>query len=111
MTKNEKYKYSILVCIFLIVSIFAVYWQTHTYDFINFDDTFCVRDNLNIQNGLNLKSIKWAFTTHHLSAWHPLTWLSFMVDYKLYGLKTGEYHITNVLIHLLNSIILFFYFF
>lgn len=99
-----------LVCLFLIISTFSVYWQVHNYEFINFDDDLYITDNLNVQAGLTIESITWAFTTIHASNWHPLTWLSHMLDCQLYGLNPEGHHVTNLLFHIANSLLLFFVF-
>jgi Tfp pilus assembly protein PilF len=100
----------ILVCLFLIICTLSVYWQVHNYDFVNFDDDEYLSDNRHVQVGFTLESIAWAFTTIHASNWHPLTWLSHMMDYQLYGLNPGGHHLTNLLFHIANSLLLFFVF-
>ena len=110
-SKNVFSRYrDVMVCLFLIVFTLSVYWQVHNYDFVNFDDNIYVSDNQHIQGGLTLDSITWAFTTIHASNWHPLTWLSHMLDCQLYGLNPGGHHITNLLFHIINSLLLFFVF-
>jgi tetratricopeptide (TPR) repeat protein len=99
-----------LVCLFFVISILAVYWQMRNYDFINYDDNLYVTVNPYVQSGLNLKSIAWAFTSTHASNWHPVTWLSHMLDCRLYGMNPGQHHLTNVLFHILNTLLLFFVF-
>ena len=112
ISKNKPFilRRDVLVCLFLVISTLSVYWQVHNYDFVNFDDDKYVRDNRHIQVGLTLESITWAFTTNHTSNWHPLTWLSHMMDYQLYGLNPGRHHVTNLLFHIANSLLLFFVF-
>jgi Tfp pilus assembly protein PilF len=97
----------ILVCLFLVIATFFVYWQVRNFSFVNYDDHQYVTENRNVQDGLTLKSIAWAFTTVHMSNWHPLTWLSHMLDYQLYGMNPGKHHLTNVLFHILNTLLLF----
>jgi protein O-mannosyl-transferase len=96
-----------IVCLFLVILTLSVYWQLRNYDFVNFDDSEYVYENRQVQGGFTLENIKWAFTTIHMSNWHPLTWLSHMLDYQLYGLNPGAHHITNLLFHILNSLLLF----
>jgi tetratricopeptide (TPR) repeat protein len=100
----------ILVCMFLVLSTLSVYWQVHNYDFVNFDDDKYVSDNRHVQVGLTLESITWAFTTNHVSNWHPLTWLSHMLDCQFYGINPGRHHLTNLLFHIANTLLLFFVF-
>ena len=97
----------ILVCLFLVMATLAVYWQVQNYDFVNFDDNDYVYDNRHVQDGLTLKSIIWAFTNIHASNWHPVTWLSHMMDYQLYGMNPGRHHLTNLLFHIANTLLLF----
>ncbi len=73
----------------------------------NFDDDEYVYDNPMVENGLTLAGIKWAFTTGHAGNWHPLTWISHMVDCELFGLNAGAQHLVNVLFHAANAALLF----
>jgi len=100
----------ILVCLFLVMATFAVYWQVHNFDFVNFDDDDYIYENPHVREGLTLESITWAFTTMHASNWHPLTWLSHMLDSHVYGMNSGRHHLTNLLFHIANTLLLFFVF-
>jgi tetratricopeptide (TPR) repeat protein len=100
----------ILVCLFLVMATFAVYWQVHNFDFVNFDDDDYIYENRHVREGLTLESITWAFTTMHASNWHPLTWLSHMLDSHVYGMNSGRHHLTNLLFHIANTLLLFFVF-
>jgi Flp pilus assembly protein TadD len=97
----------LLVCLFLIVPTVAVYWQIRSHDFLNYDDDSYVTENRHVQGGLTWKGITWAFTTTHASNWHPLTWLSHMLDCQLYGLNPKGHHLTNLLLHIANTLLLF----
>ncbi len=103
-------KQNFIVCIFLTVATFAVFWQVSQYDFINFDDPIYVTENSHVQSGITLEGLRWAFGTTYAEFWHPLTWLSLMSDYQLYGLNAGGYHVTNVILHLLSTLLLFWLF-
>lgn len=107
MTIKKSQFVKVLICLLLTAAIFIVYWQVSTFDFVSFDDPIYVTDNLPVKHGLTLKGIKWAFTTVYASNWHPLTWISHMADVELFGIKPGMHHITNVVLHILNSILLF----
>jgi len=96
-----------VICLFLIIAILAVYWQVGNHEFIDFDDNVYVTKNRQVQAGLTPDSITWAFTSTHAANWHPLTWLSHMMDCQIYGLNPGGHHLTNVILHILNSILLF----
>jgi len=95
------------VCIFLAAITFVVFGQTLRYEFINFDDDVYVYDNAQICQRLSLSGIGWAFGHSVEFNWHPLTMLSYMLDYQLYGLRAGGYHLTNVLLHGAAVILLF----
>ncbi len=84
-----------------------VFWRAVGNDFVNYDDPDYVSKNVWVQKGLTLESIKWAFTSGHASNWHPLTWLSHMLDWELFGDKPRGHHFTNVLLHSLNAGLLF----
>jgi Flp pilus assembly protein TadD len=101
-----KYR-SFLICLALTVATTAVFWQVCTYDFINYDDPRCISENPNIQAGITPKTIKWAFTTGYAANWHPLTWLSHMLDWQLFGLKPAGHHFTNLVFHIANTLLLF----
>jgi tetratricopeptide (TPR) repeat protein len=96
-----------IICLFLIAVILAVYWQVTDYDFVNYDDINYVTENPHVRSGLSLKGIAWAFSTTHASNWHPLTWLSHMLDVQLFGLKPGWHHLVNVFFHIVNTVLLF----
>jgi tetratricopeptide (TPR) repeat protein len=96
------------ICALLAVTVAAIYWQTLTFKFTNYDDQTYVTENTHVQAGLTADGVKWAFTTLSGSNWHPLTWLSHMLDWQIYGNRPGLHHLTNGLIHLLNAILLFF---
>ncbi|MEN6422263.1 MAG: tetratricopeptide repeat protein, partial [Smithella sp.] len=89
---------------------FAVYWQVHQFDFVNIDDPVYVTENGHIQSGVTLNGLRWAFTTTYAEFWHPLTWLSLMLDYQLFGLDPGGYHVTNLILHILSTLLLFWLF-
>ena len=97
----------LLVCLFLALSILAVYWQVRTHDFVNFDDNVYVTDNPHVKAGLTLESIAWSFRGVHHGNWHPLTWISHMIDVSLYGMNPGQHHLTSVLFHIINTLLLF----
>jgi len=103
-------KQNLIVYIFLVVVTLAVFWQVHRYDFVNFDDDIYVTENSHIQSGITLDGVRWAFSATYAEFWHPLTWLSLMLDYQLYGLSAGGYHLTNLILHILSTLLLFWLF-
>ena len=105
---KQPYKYRfVLICVFLIAAIVAVYWRVYNYDFVRYDDGKYVTANTNIQSGLNGKSFSWAFTTGYFGNWNPLTWLSYMLDWQLFGSNPGGFHLTNLIFHIINTLLLF----
>jgi len=104
---NEKALRTTLCLILLAVTV-AVYGQVCTFDFINYDDSSFISGNPHSATGLTLDNFKWAFTTLHggTSYYHPLTWLSYQLDTQVFGLRAGTVHLTNLLLHLANSVLL-----
>jgi protein O-mannosyl-transferase len=98
---------AILAVVAIAVAVLVIYGQTFSFGFISFDDGAYVARNAIVQSGLSLKNLAWAFSTFVTSNWHPLTWISFMLDCQLFGLDPGEQHAVNVLLHLASSILLF----
>jgi protein O-mannosyl-transferase len=96
------------VCICVAVLTWVVFGQTLRHDFVNYDDPRYVYENTKITGGLNINGIAWAFSHIHSMNWHPLTTISHMLDCQLYGLKAGWHHFTNVLLHTVTAILLFF---
>lgn len=103
----RSYRSEILICFVLAVMTLATFWQVSDYDFINFDDDEYVTENTHVKAGLTGSSIVWAFTKFHSNNWHPVTWLSHILDCQLFGLNPGMHHLSNVLIHTANSVLLF----
>ncbi len=98
----------ILICFLLMIPTLAVYWQVRGFDFIYYDDAGYVFDNPPVRNGWTLNGLRWAFTTQHSRHWHPLTWLSHMTDVEIFGLDPGRHHLSNLIFHLANTLLLFF---
>lgn len=97
----------LICCAALALITLAVYWPVKNFDFLNYDDPDYVTYNLAVQHGITPQSVEWAFKTGHASNWHPLTWISHMADCELYGLKPGGHHLTNLLFHAVNTVLLF----
>lgn len=95
------------LCLFLAALVWLVFGQTIHHQFINLDDGAYVYKNPQVARGLTSEGIIWAFTQSHAANWHPLTWLSHMLDCQFYGLSPGGHHLTNVLLHAANAILLF----
>jgi tetratricopeptide (TPR) repeat protein len=98
----------VLVCLTLAGAVLAVYWQVGRFPFVKaWDDELYVTGNPVVQRGLTPAGVVWAFTTGHAANWHPLTWLSHMLDVDLFGLNAGGHHRMNLSLHALNTVLLF----
>jgi protein O-mannosyl-transferase len=96
-----------LVGLLLVALAAALYWPVAGYDFITLDDNLYILENRNVQQGFTGKNLIWAMTTFDAANWHPLTWLSLLADYELFGLHAAGYHTMNLFLHLLNTLFLF----
>jgi len=96
-----------LIYLTLALATLVVYWQVHNYGFVNYDDPTYVSKNQNIQSGITWESLKWAFATGHAGNWHPLTWISHMFDWQLFGANAGWHHLTSLFLHIANALLLF----
>ena len=107
--KNSHFKIrpELLISLCLVIAILAAYWQVRSFDFILFDDAEYVIQNPHIKDGLTYDNLIWAITSTYAANWHPLTWVSHMFDISMYGMDAGHHHITNVILHIINSLLLF----
>jgi len=97
----------ILICVALSVLTLAAFWPVGQLGFMLFDDHDYVTENPNVQAGITADSFRWAFTTAHASNWHPVTWLSHMLDFQLFGLDPSGHHWVNLGFHIANTVLLF----
>ena len=93
--------------VLLAAAVLLAFWPVLHHDFNKYDDTKYVTRNGRIKDGITPDSLRWAFTSFHASNWHPLTWISHMLDWRLYGASAGGHHATSLLLHLLNTWLLF----
>ena len=100
-------RYDVLICLFLVIATLIAYWQVRNHNFLSFDDHLYILHNQHVNNGLSLKSISWAFSFTDIAYWHPLTWLSHMLDCQLYGLNSSMHHTTSLIFHIINCLLLF----
>lgn len=98
---------STLTGVGLAALVVAVYWQAFGFDFVTYDDPSYVTDNYHVFEGFSRDSLVWAFTTNHVGHWHPLTWLSLMLDCHFFGIDPAAHHRTSVLIHAASTVMLF----
>ncbi len=97
----------LLTCLLLAAVVLVLYREAGGFGFIDFDDNSYVFENRHLRSGLSLAGILWAFGTTEAANWHPLTWLSLLADYQFYGMNPGGYHLTNILFHAANAVLLF----
>jgi Flp pilus assembly protein TadD len=102
---GKKYKYFIVLL--LIVFSLIAFGRILGNDFIYYDDNRLITGNINVQTGFNAESIRWAFTNSRLEYWHPLTWLSIILDWRLFGANAAGHHLVSLLWHIGSAILLF----
>ncbi len=101
-----------IICIylFLAAATLMAFWQVNRCDFVGFDDPMYVTENIHVKDGITREAIRWAFTTGYAGNWHPVTLISHMLDVELFGLRPRGHHLTNLLFHIANTLLLFFVF-
>jgi tetratricopeptide (TPR) repeat protein len=97
----------LIVAALLAAACLAVFGQAAHFDFINYDDNAYVTENPNVTGGPTVSNVVWAFTTIDYFYWQPVTWVSHMVDCRVFGVTPAGPHVVNILLHVLNSILLF----
>ena len=97
-----------IVAFLLIALTLVAFWPVFRHDFIGYDDEQYIGGNPRVQMGINAESIHWAFTSFYASNWHPLTWITHMVDYRLFGARPAGHHAVNLLLHTANTLLLCF---
>jgi hypothetical protein len=95
------------IVLLLSLAVVAVYSQTLTFDFVKWDDTGKIRDNPFVRNGISVDGLRWAFLGARPPYWSPVTWLSHMLDAQIFGISAPGHHLTSVLLHILNTVLLF----
>jgi Tfp pilus assembly protein PilF len=96
------------ICIGLLLAgvTLALYWHAGSFDFLNYDDNHYITDNPQVKGGVTWEGVRWALSATHAANWHPLTWLSHMIDVELFGLSPRGHHLTSVLLHAANVLLL-----
>jgi len=107
MLRQFRDRSGLWITLLLVIAVAGIYWQTSGHGFISFDDDAYVTKNTVVQRGLKWSGVVWAFESAHASNWHPLTWLSHMLDCELSGLDARGHHLTSALLHLVNTLLLF----
>jgi Flp pilus assembly protein TadD len=106
MFSPGKVRFSLAVAALMLLTL-AVYRPVGGHRFVDYDDPSYVTKNVHVQGGLTPEGVRWALTATHAANWHPLTWLSHMLDVELFGLDPGRHHQVSLLLHALNAMILF----
>jgi len=115
MTQDSKIKIGpesrklrfVLICVGLVLAAAIAFEPIRSNDFVEYDDYQYLVKNRHVQKGVTIDSVIWAFTTFHASNWHPITWLSHMIDCGLFGLEPLGHHFVSLLLHVCNSLLLF----
>jgi tetratricopeptide (TPR) repeat protein len=100
---------NVLITIALMAAAIVCYWPVHDYAFINYDDDVYIIDNPMVRQGLTPAGVAWAFGTFAVANWHPITWLSHMIDASVFGgapTDAGGHHLVSVIIHAINAALL-----
>src|SRR4029079_563415 len=91
----------------LFVSVFITFLPALRNDYVDYDDPLYVTENPHVLQGITWSGLKWAFTSSEAANWHPITWLSHMLDCQLFGLQAWGHHLMSVLIHASSAVLLF----
>jgi protein O-mannosyl-transferase len=95
-----------LVCLVLVLTTLALYWPVRHFDFVQYDDPEYVSENDTVRQGVTTYGLLWSVVDAHAANWHPLTWVSHMIDSQFFGLHPGAHHMVNVFLHCANSALL-----
>ena len=96
-----------LLLLLLILVPVLVYLPVVNYPFVHYDDDMYVTENERVRGGMSWENVRWAMTTMEAAFWHPLTWWSHMLDWEVYGENAGGHHVTNVVLHGVNVVLLY----
>jgi hypothetical protein len=106
MSRNDRF-WSLVVAGGLVALTLLVYAPVAHHRFVNFDDAQYVSQNPQVLPGLTWNGVRWALTAGYAGNWHPLTWISHMIDVQLFGVDGGSHHAVNVAWHVANTLLLF----
>ena len=97
----------IFICLLLAGITLGIYWPVGHLGFFSYDDPSYILNNQMVLGGVTPDSVWWAFTSYYIGNWHPVTWLSHMLDCQLFGLNPGAFHLENLAFHIANTLLLF----
>jgi len=100
-------KRNVVLSLLLAVATLVIYNAVNQHPFVNYDDDRYVTENLHVRAGVNWETIRWAFASTEQANWHPLTWLSHALDCQLFHLNASGHHLTSLMIHVTNAVLLF----
>ncbi|MEI2722024.1 MAG: hypothetical protein V9H26_00320 [Verrucomicrobiota bacterium] len=106
METNKQRRWRLWIGLILAIVTLAGYWRVSQFGFVDFDDQEYVKDNPHVQNGLSADNLRWAFTRVYACNWHPLTWISHMLDCQFFGLNASAQHLINLGLHIVNTLLL-----
>ena len=107
-TVKDKIRLEFIVSLFLIVIILTAYWQLPSHEFLSFDDYGYIIKNTHVHEGITWKNIVWTFSKTDFGYWHPLTWMSHMLAFQLFGMNPSMHHLMNLFLHISSTLLLFF---
>ncbi len=107
---KDKIRLEFIICLLFVVIILSVYRELPSHEFLAFDDHGYITKNTHVHEGITWKNIAWTFRSTDFGYWHPLTWMSHMVIFQLFGLNPAMHHLINLLLHITNTLLLFFVF-
>src|SRR6185295_4372373 len=102
---SEKQR-KLLLSLGITLVTFIAYWPLLHHPFLRYDDFIYITENPAVQSGISWKSVRWAFTTFYADNWHPLTWVSHMLDCQWFGLKAGGHHLVSLALHSFSAVLL-----
>ena len=100
---------SAFICLCLALVTLLVYLPVFRAQFINWDDPDYVTRNAHVLSGISLANLRWAFVTNYAANWHPVTWISLMLNSQYFGTSAAAFHAVNLLLHIANTLLLFFW--
>ena len=107
-TVKDKTRSEFIVSLFLVVIILTAYWQLPTHEFLSFDDYGYIIKNTHVHEGITWENILWTFSNTDFGYWHPLTWMSHMLTFQLFGPNPSMHLLMNLFLHISNTLLLFF---
>jgi Flp pilus assembly protein TadD len=104
---NRRKGNCLIIGFVLVAALLWIYWPVFDFGFVNYDDDIYIFNNPYVRAGITVETLRWAFSLNEAVYWHPLTWMSHMMDCMIFGLTAGGHHGTNLMIHILNTLLLF----